>query len=445
MPSLFASMRQISLGKTSIRNRLIIGVGFMLLPLVVIAGGSFFFFERAVGTFENSENHRLEELFPLDRLEDSLTQTDQLIDRLNVHNLRENHESFVHLSDKIEQTLTELLNSPSALTEKRRLLLAIQQEWQQARVKSDRLFRLPPSATATALWQQQQPLKQHLSTAVSESRRLSNLLINFQTNDNLHRASELKQQTRFFIALTSIVAIVMAIASASALAQAILKPLKRLNTGVARFGDGDLSHRIDLKTQDELQVLADTINWMAQNLERSQQALTELATVDGLTGVFNRREFNRRLTIEIERSRREGYPISLLMVDIDHFKKLNDTYGHQSGDDALRHVSGLIKAEVRPGDLPARYGGEEFAVILPYADSNDAFVVAERLRNLIATEDIAIQGGQRVNVTASLGCATFPVDAQTEDALMTMADAALYKAKKNGRNRVCLAVGMSIK
>jgi two-component system, cell cycle response regulator len=438
-------MHQTPLSKTSIRNRLIIGVGFMLLPLVVIAGGSFFFFERAVGTFENSENHRLEELFPLDRLEDSLTQTDQLIDRLNVHNLRESHGSFVRLSDEIEQTLTVLLNSPSALTEKRRLLLAIQQEWQQARVKSDHLFRLSPSASATVLWQQQQPLKVHLSTAASESRRLSNLLINFQTNDNLHRASELKQQTRFFIALTSGVAIVMAIASASALAQAILKPLKSLNTGVARFGDGDLSHRIDLKTQDELQVLADTINWMAQNLERSQQALTELATVDGLTGVFNRREFNRRLTIEIERSRREGYPISLLMVDIDHFKKLNDTYGHQSGDDALRHVSSLIKAEVRPGDLPARYGGEEFAVILPYADSNDAFVVAERLRNLIAVEDIAIQEGQRVNVTASLGCATFPVDAQTEDALMTMADAALYKAKKNGRNRVCLAVGMSIK
>jgi two-component system, cell cycle response regulator len=227
--------------------------------------------------------------------------------------------------------------------------------------------------------------------------------------------------------------------SAYFLARSILKPLKRLNVGVARFGEGDLSHRIHLETGDELDQLAATINWMATNLEQSQQSLTELATMDVLTGVFNRREFNRRLTIEIERSRREGHPVSLLMVDIDFFKKINDTYGHQSGDDALRHVSALLKAEVRPGDLPARYGGEEFAVILPYADSHDAFMVAERLRNLIAEQDIPIQDGQTIKATASLGCSTFPMDAETEKALMAEADAALYRAKRGGRNRVCIA------
>ncbi len=436
-------MKKAPIRQTSIRDRLIVGVGFMLLPLVVISGGAFFFFEQAVNTFEKSENNRLEELFPLDRLETSLRDAYDVIDQVNAKNLRQSQGRFTDLSKEIDQRFVDLLKTPSQLAEKRRLLLGIEQEWQQANDQSKRLFGLSVSVSADSIAQRQQPLKNYLASAANGSSRLINQLINFQSNDNLQRARELKQQTRLTIMIISAVAIMMAIASALVLARGILRPLKILNKGVAHFGDGDLSHRIDLKTQDELELLANTINWMADNLEKSQQALIELATMDGLTGVFNRREFNRRLTIEIERSRREGYPVSLLMVDADHFKRINDTYGHQSGDDVLRFMSALIKQEIRPGDLPARYGGEEFAVILPYADSNDAFVVAERLRNLMAAQDIEIQDGQSVNVTASLGCATFPADAQTEGALMAMADAALYRAKEGGRNRVCLVSQMS--
>jgi two-component system, cell cycle response regulator len=432
-------MKKATIRQTSIRNRLIVGVGFMLLPLVVIAGGAFFFFEQAVNTFEKSENNRLEELFPLDRLEESLGDIFNTIDQVNVQNLRQSQRRVNDLSKDIDLIFIVLRKNPSQLAEKRRLLLAIEREWQQAKIQNNRLFQLSTSASADAILQRQQTSKEYLESAANATSRLINQLINFQTNDNIYRATELKRQARLTILIISVVAIMMAIASALVLARGILKPLKVLNKGVAQFGDGDLSHRINLKTQDELELLANAINWMADNLEKSQKALVELATMDALTGVFNRREFNRRLTIEIERSRREGYPVSLLMVDIDHFKKINDTYGHQSGDDALRHVSALIKTEVRPGDLPARYGGEEFAVILPYADSNDAFVVAERLRNLIAVQDIAIQDGQTIKATASLGCSTFPADAETEEALMAEADAALYRAKRGGRNRVCLA------
>jgi two-component system, cell cycle response regulator len=425
--------------KTSLRHRLITGVGFMTIPLLAIAIGSYLSFERAISTFENSESRRLEELFPLDRLEDSLMKTSRLLKDASDSRNGQSKDNFEILSRDIDQTFTQLLRSPSQLAERRSLILGIQREWQSTEGERRNLVATLTPANSASQRRLRSNINQHLELAIDDIRRLNKLLTNFQMIDNQNRATEIKQQVRTGTILTGAVTILMGMGSAFFLARSILKPLQRLNKGVARFGKGDLSHRIHLETGDELDQLAATINWMAENLEQSQQSLTELATMDVLTGVFNRREFNRRLTIEIERSRREGHSVSLLMVDIDHFKKINDTYGHQSGDDALRHVSALIKAEVRPGDLPARYGGEEFAVILPYADRNEAFIVAERLRNLIAAQDIDIQDGQTIKATASLGCATFPIDAGTEETLMGAADAALYRAKRSGRNRVCIA------
>ncbi|MGB8700688.1 MAG: diguanylate cyclase [Thermosynechococcaceae cyanobacterium] len=282
-------------------------------------------------------------------------------------------------------------------------------------------------------------IKEYLENAETQIHSLNYLFVQFKATDNLTQIQAFKQRVRIIVAIVFVFALIMVVGSALTLAQSILKPLSILQKGVGYFGAGDLTHRIQLHTKDELEHLAYAINDMANKLEQSQRELTEMATIDGLTGVFNRREFNRRLKVELERSRREGHSVSLLMVDIDHFKKLNDTYGHQSGDDALRYVSKLLKREVRPGDQPARYGGEEFAVILPYADSNDVFIVAERIRILLAAQDIPIQDNQRVRVTASLGGATFPSDAQSEETLMAAADEALYRAKHGGRNRVCLA------
>lgn len=424
---------------SSIRNRLILGVSLMLIPLMAIAIGSYLGFEQAVGTFERSENKRLEELFPLDRLELVLREAAELTEPVNRDGSIEKQIKFARLSQEVDQIFVSLLNSPSQLQEKRALVLDIQKKWHRIKREEKAYLEQPLSLNPIEVRAYQTDLDQHFDGIVRDIRRLNNLLVSFQTNDNLRQVNIIKQQVRALTILTAVAAIVIAIGAISFLARSILKPLRQLNQGVSRFGDGDLSSRIHLDTKDELEQLAHTFNWMADNLEQSQRELMELATIDGLTGVLNRREFNRRLTQELERSRRGNYSVSLLMIDIDHFKKLNDTYGHQSGDDALRHVSWLIRREVRPGDLPARYGGEEFAVILPHADTEDAFVVAERLRNLIASEKVPISEGQTLQITASLGCATFPLHAQNEEALLGRADAALYQAKRSGRNRVCIA------
>ena len=153
-----------------------------------------------------------------------------------------------------------------------------------------------------------------------------------------------------------------------------------------------------------------------------------LATSDGLTGVANRRTFDETLAREVARASRSGEPLSLVLIDIDHFKAINDRYGHQTGDDVLRHVGRVLEHGARLADLPARYGGEEFALILPGAGPTSALTVAERARAAIATCPYA-------SITASAGVATMSGSRGSADQLIAAADEALYAAKHQGRNR----------
>ena len=164
--------------------------------------------------------------------------------------------------------------------------------------------------------------------------------------------------------------------------------------------------------------------------------LYELATVDGLTGLFVRRYFDSRLREELERARRYSTEFSVVLLDVDNFKKLNDTYGHGVGDRVLREVAHVMRRNMRGVDIPARYGGEEFAFILPRTGMLDAHAVAERLRHDLSEARIAADD-KVVRVTASLGLSSFPESgAESADELIKMADTALYRAKQTGKNRV---------
>jgi diguanylate cyclase (GGDEF)-like protein len=158
----------------------------------------------------------------------------------------------------------------------------------------------------------------------------------------------------------------------------------------------------------------------------------EAAFTDHLTGLANRRRFERQLEREVTRTLRYGRPFCLLILDIDSFKKVNDTYGHEMGDEAIRRLANVLQAGTRGIDTAARIGGEEFAVILTETDFDGGLEVAERLRLAIKTAEIPNVG----HVTASFGVAEFPMSAQTGRELFTVADAALYEAKRQGRDRV---------
>jgi two-component system cell cycle response regulator len=167
------------------------------------------------------------------------------------------------------------------------------------------------------------------------------------------------------------------------------------------------------------------------------QASIEMAITDGLTGLYNRRYMETHLGTLVEQAAQRGKPLAALILDIDHFKSINDTHGHDGGDDVLREFALRVRKSIRNIDLACRYGGEEFVIIMPETDMSVAAVVAERLRRRIAGEPFPIQqGAALLNVTLSIGLATLANPEDTAATILKRADQALYRAKRDGRNRV---------
>jgi diguanylate cyclase (GGDEF)-like protein len=193
------------------------------------------------------------------------------------------------------------------------------------------------------------------------------------------------------------------------------------------FDPGELVARV--KVQLKLKLLQD-------ELKRSNEMLKELSNTDPLTQLFNRRYMMEVLDREIQRTARKGSPITILLMDIDHFKKVNDTYGHQLGDVVLVNMAHIIRKHLRTYDVAARYGGEEFVAILPETPLPEAMTVAERIRS--ATQQATFANKlQALRVTISLGVATYPMPGlDSVDDLIRIADEGLYRAKSEGRNRV---------
>ncbi len=184
-----------------------------------------------------------------------------------------------------------------------------------------------------------------------------------------------------------------------------------------------------------------------QRLEQANRALRRLSSQDGLTGIANRRQFDEVLDLEWRRAYRAQAPISLLMIDIDHFKAFNDAHGHQRGDDYLKAIAAALRDGLnRPGDIVARYGGEEFAVILPATDEAGAFSCAERLRACVLALEIPHdRPGAPLTATVSIGVATtYPREGSSSATVIASADEALYRAKSEGRNRVRVAQTVSV-
>jgi diguanylate cyclase (GGDEF)-like protein len=233
----------------------------------------------------------------------------------------------------------------------------------------------------------------------------------------------------------------------------IVRPLNRLITAASQVASGNLNVNVPVLSRGELGYTTEVFNHMVTRLGQAREELDamnrtlrdrnrelhEISITDSLTGLYNRKHSMEVLTKEVARAERYQRPLALLMIDVDHFKRYNDTCGHLAGDEVLRKIATIFRRCTRESDCVGRYGGEEFLIILPETVGDDAGRIAERIRSHLAEEDFPF-GPQMLKITISGGIASFPRNGRSPESLLKSADAALYEAKNRGRNRVVPAV-----
>lgn len=283
---------------------------------------------------------------------------------------------------------------------------------------------------------------------IGTSRRVPGLTWAVIAQTSVEAAFEEVRRFRNLALLVVVGLLLLTAAAAYHLGRIIVRPLDRLTKGAAEVAAGDLAVDLPAAGGGEVGYLTTVFNDMVARLRESRheldatnetlrqqnEELEKLSLTDGLTGLSNRRELVQRLNEEVVRIRRTKKPLSVLMADVDNFKKYNDTFGHPEGDEVLKKVAHILRESAREMDCVARYGGEEFCIMLPETSIDGAMQTAERIRARVEAAEFP---GRRI--TISLGAATLPDDGDTPDEVISAADDALYQAKREGRNKVVQA------
>ncbi len=252
------------------------------------------------------------------------------------------------------------------------------------------------------------------------------------TQEALYGVAKMRSQSMVLLVLS----IMVAIAIGLVLSNSMLISVRKLLVGTKIVAEGDLGYKIDIKTDDEIGELARSFNAMTVELKKQR----ERAITDELTHLYTHSYFLETLKAEVYRSKRYRARLSLMMLDIDHFKSFNDNYGHQVGDEVLIKISDMLKSSLRESDVASRYGGEELVVLAAETDKEGIYILAERVRKKIAEDVIVEYDDKKLRVTVSIGVTTLTEDDIKRDIFpddfLKRVDMALYKAKDKGRNCV---------
>lgn len=425
----------------SIHVRFRYAFGLAILGLGLMAGITIVSSHVLLDTYSNSVAEARFELLPVHRIQTALREVDHLGFRYAIEGDETTPLEFKALAEKTDQDFGRLADIERHFgslehAHSRIALPALVNGWREAKEAISLVFsHASGTPAALAALERAHPALDKVYDVISEFHQLS--IVDLQER---LRYGHAVANVGYFVMLVAILAgLVLLVVMGIVVGRSVLEPIAELQGAARKLGQKDFSHRIRLRnTRDELGQLAQAFNVASASLQRLYAELEKRSMHDGLTGVFNRRAFDERLAEECRSADRHGQPLSLLMVDIDFFKRVNDTHGHPAGDRVLQAVAQVLGEACRPGDVVARYGGEEFSVILPDTDADGAIEVAERLRETVAGTQVECSSGSAVSITVSIGCAYRPSGTLTPENAVKVADVALYQAKETGRNRVVL-------
>jgi diguanylate cyclase (GGDEF)-like protein len=416
--------------------------GLAVFGFGVITAITFFSGRVLLSTYQDSVAEARLELVPVHRLENALREIDHSAYRYAIEGDRSALAGFKPLQEEIDRYFNQLGESESRFgsvkhAHSRISIAETLAAWKKAQARLVQVLQQPAgTAKAVAALNRAHPAIDPVYDTIAQFHHLS--LQDMQLR--LQYAHTIMNRTYLAVLGAILIGLVVLIAVGIVVGRSVLQPISKLQEAASRLAEKDFSHRVRLRNNvDELGQLGRAFNVASSILQRLYHELERRSKHDGLTGALNRAAFDERLPVECDRADRHERPLSLLMVDIDFFKRVNDGYGHQAGDCVLKAIVGMLNEISRPGDVVARYGGEEFVVILPETDANDAKAMAERVRSTIGRARIDFAAGEDIAVTVSVGCASREPNTATPGDLVRAADAALYQAKRSGRNRVVTA------
>ncbi len=414
---------------SSVGSRTILATSIMLIPMLLMATAGAFFFVKIVEDVAEAEVEVRDELMPVIELQTLLLKVVMPPNDYLIHGNPEERINFLRLAKDVNKALAELDVMDFGEEQERAALSRVRNLWTHAHDLGNEIFEISyPPEDLRAAGHRMERFDKVVDDAIVELDQLHRYVID-ELGEHVERVERTKIDASVTTLVTFAIAILIAVIGGLMLARTILNPLRTLDEGVSQLREGHLDHRVTLPSNDELGKLGQTLNAMATRIEK-------LATRDELTGLYVRREFNRFFREEISRTERSGRPFSLLMVDVDHFKDINDRYGHRAGDRVLRTLALILNRDMRAVDRVARIGGEEFAIIMPDTQADAAMQTAERIRSMAVAKKVHTPEGHMMSTTISMGVATFPQHGDSMEALVEAADQALYRAKAAGRNCV---------
>ncbi|MDN3554960.1 sensor domain-containing diguanylate cyclase [Halomonas maura] len=421
-------------------------------------------------TTDTSINEKLDIQGPLRAQISLVPEADEII-ALSREPLRLNHETVGYIEIRYYTNfITSLVRDRTGLGKTGEWLFAVRHE------SGDALFAVPLKYDHQAAFQRRVskdrldvPITQALlgnerimseapdyleQPVLASTRYIPELDWGLVAKVNETEVNQLASQNQSLIYIAELIIVVIAIGVGVALAFYISRPIERLKTHTARAASGKLEPpQVQPTSWQEAKELTNHFAYMikaireltenlqqkvderTQELNEANKKLEKIASHDQLTGLYNRRQFDQRFAEEFDRNKRYRHGLAVALLDIDHFKSINDRYGHAVGDDVLRKIGAYLNSSVRASDVAARIGGEEFCLLLPECTAKGALAFLERIRNDISeievkTNDISF------NITCSVGVAYLDASIEDKNALLNNADMAMYKAKQGGRNKV---------